>query len=354
MPRDAVRELVPARVGDHGGFLGVVVEGRDRGRPIGDAHGAGRITLDARRGPERRFRGGDDRVGGPVVVRQRDGSAAGEVPGEVVERRRVGARERVDRLRTVTDDGQVGAVAEPRPQQPRLERRRVLELVDEEVAEPPALGGCEVGVGLDRVGAAAEEVVEVEPALPALLGLVARVQLGELRRGAGQAAFGVAGGGRVLLGGDHPGLGPLDLGRDVGDRECRRGAGCPFAEQGREHPALAVEDARGFLAAIGGAAPQLRECERVERARGDGAVDPERVEAVDQLARGAAGERDREHMARLGVAFPDPERDAAGQDARLARSSGRQDGERRVRVGDRGALMGVEVGQQRVAWGGDR
>ena len=57
-----------------------------------------------------------------------------------------------------------------------------MELVDEQVAEPPALRGREVGVALDRFGAVCQEVIEVEPAVAALVGLVAGVELGELGR----------------------------------------------------------------------------------------------------------------------------------------------------------------------------
>ena len=56
----------------------------------------------------------------------------------------------------------VPPVAAPRLEQPELQRVDVLELVDEEVAEAPALGGGEAGVALDGAGARAEQVVEVD------------------------------------------------------------------------------------------------------------------------------------------------------------------------------------------------
>ena len=80
---------------------------------------------------------------------------AGKRAFERDERRGVGAGEAVDRLRGIADDGEIGRVAEPGAQQPELQRRRVLELVDEEVPEPPALPGRELLVARDRVGAAA-------------------------------------------------------------------------------------------------------------------------------------------------------------------------------------------------------
>ena len=79
-----------------------------------------------------------------------------------------------------------------------------------------------------------------------------------------------------------------------------------------------------------------------------GAVDTERLEPVDELAGGAARERDGEHVARLGLLLADPERDPAGEHARLARTGGREDRERHVRIGDGRALVRVEIGEQRV------
>ena len=91
------------------------------------------------------------------------------------QRRGVGAGEAVDRLGGIADDREVVRAAEPRAQEPQLQRGGVLELVDEEMAEPPALPGRELLVVRDRVGAAAEHVVEVDEVARALLGLVARV-----------------------------------------------------------------------------------------------------------------------------------------------------------------------------------
>ena len=63
----------------------------------------------------------------------------------------------------VAHHAEVGPLAAPAPQQPELERVDVLELVDEEVPEPPALRGGELVVGLDQVAAAQpQQVVEVD------------------------------------------------------------------------------------------------------------------------------------------------------------------------------------------------
>ncbi len=79
-------------------------------------------------------------------------------------------------------------MAEPRREQAELQRGGVLELVDEEVPEAPALPGREVVVARDAVGAPDEHVVEVDQAPFALLRLVAGVELGQLGRGRGSAA----------------------------------------------------------------------------------------------------------------------------------------------------------------------
>ena len=56
------------------------------------------------------------------------------------------------------------------------------------------------------------------------------------------------------------------------------------------------------MPAVGVPAPELGERDRVERARGDPAADPEPAEPGAQLARGLAGERDREDVVRVDVA----------------------------------------------------
>ena len=75
------------------------------------------------------------------------------------------------------------------------------------------------------------------------------------------------------------------------------------AHERPEQPRLAVEHPRRLAIALGRVAPELGERDRVERARGDAAVDAEPADARDELARGLAGERDREHVARLDAAL---------------------------------------------------
>ena len=87
---------------------------------------------------------------------------------DVEEEPGVGAVPAVDRLLRVADRGDVVAVAPPGLEQAELQRVHVLELVDEQVAEPPALGGRERVVVLEGAGDEREEVVEVDEAAAAL------------------------------------------------------------------------------------------------------------------------------------------------------------------------------------------
>ena len=175
----------------------------------------------------------------------RRGSArAGSHRRNAGEVRRVGAGEAVDRLVGVADDAEVAAVAEPRAEQPELRGARVLELVDEEVTEPPALRGGELGVALEHVGAAGDQVVEVDQAALALLPLVVAVDRRDLGRRPGGGATG--GGDRplVAVGLHQPGLGPLDLRRQLGGEQ--RALAPADGQQRHQDPDLAFEEARAW------------------------------------------------------------------------------------------------------------
>ncbi len=89
--------------------------------------------------------------------------------GEVGQETRVGAVPTVDGLVGVAHHEQVLVVSEQGQQQPALERVDVLELVDEDVLPAPPLGGGEATVGLERVGVAHQQVVEVDQPPPPLL-----------------------------------------------------------------------------------------------------------------------------------------------------------------------------------------
>ncbi len=175
--------------------------------------------------------------------------------------------------------------------------------------------GRELLVARDRVGAAAEDVVEVDEVPPALLGLVAGVVLGDPPGSAGWPAPGRVGRGLVVVGGDEARLRPFDLGRDVGDRH--GGGRAPGADDRAEQAGLAVEHPRRFAVALGGVAAELCQGDRVEGPGGDPPVDAEPADTRDELARGLAGERDRQHVLGDDAVLPG----AVGDAARQARGS---------------------------------
>ena len=161
---------------------------------------------------------GQDLGAGPVVVVEPDDLRPREPLGEAGEVGGIGAVPRVDGLVGVADDAEVGSIVAPRLEQPELQGVDVLELVDEQVAEAPALGRAEPAVVLQGGGAEQQEVVEVDLVLAPLLVLVPLVQLGDDARRQRRAATGGGRGRLVAGGGHHPGLGPLDLGGHVGRR----------------------------------------------------------------------------------------------------------------------------------------
>ena len=106
---------------------------------------------------------------------------------ELREEADVGAVPAEDALVRVADHAEVGPVAPPALQQPELGGVDVLELVDEQMAEAPALPGGELAVGLERVRAQQQQVVEVDEPAPPLLVLVALVDRRDHRRRAAAA-----------------------------------------------------------------------------------------------------------------------------------------------------------------------
>ena len=168
-------------------------------------------------------------------------------------------------------------------QQAELRGAGVLELVDVQVAEPPALRVGERLVALERVGAPGDQVVEVdEPAL-ALLALVGTEDLGDLVGGPWWVAPRLGRGARVAVGGDQPGLGPLDLGRDVGGGQS--GLAAAPTDDRQEHAHLALEQGGHRAPGVVDAAAQLRERDRVERAGGDVVLHAEPARAVTAARR---------------------------------------------------------------------
>jgi hypothetical protein len=147
-------------------------------------------------------------------------------------------------------------------------------------------------------------------------------------------------------GADQARLGPLDLGRDLGGEE--RTLAAPARQHRHEEPRLAVEQLRHRPVVVLAAASQLRQRDGVERAGGDLAADAEPCQAIAELARGLARERDREGVSRVDVRVPGLPGDAASQDARLARAGAGEDRQRHGARRDRLALRVIEALEQRV------
>ena len=103
-------------------------------------------------------------------------------PPKSAERADVGAVPAVDGLVGIADDAEVGSLGAPRLEQMELQWVDVLELVDEEMSEPPPLHGGEVTVVAHRACALDEHVVEVDQPAFALQPLVALVDRRHDRR----------------------------------------------------------------------------------------------------------------------------------------------------------------------------
>ena len=269
-----------------------------------------------------------------------------EPAAEAPEVRRVGAGEAVDRLVGVADHAEVTAVAEPRAQQPELRRAGVLELVDEQMPEAPALRGRELGVPLEHVGAAGDEVVEVDQAALALLALVVAVDHRDLAGGPGRGAAGGGDGPLVGVGLHQARLGPLDLRRQLGGEQ--RALAPAHRQQRQQDPDLALEEAGHGATLLVGAPPELRQCDGVEGPGGDRLADAEPAQTRPQLTGRLPGEGDREDVGRVDAQLARLPRDAAGEHPGLARPRAGQDRQRRSRAGDRVALGGVETVEQGV------
>ena len=346
-PRDALVVRGAQSPGDAPRLAPFVVVAAHRGpRPVG-ARGARRGPLLRGRTVEHHVGGDDDRACRPVVRGQAEQRRTREQPVETVERVRLGTGEAVDGLRVVAHGREIASGAEPAAQHAQLRGRDVLELVDVEMPEAEALACGEVGIVLEGVGAPPEHVVEVDELLGALGLLVARVDVGDLARRAGEWTLRPLGGFGVRLGAERACLGPFDLGGELTDRDGGRRA-LAQREQRHEQLRLAVDQARERLPTVAGAPAELRQRDRVERARRDLTAAERTGEPRPELAGSLARVRDREHArcrrATGGAAPRDPPRERAG----LARPGRSRHREQLRLVDDRDALALVEAEQQRV------
>ena len=132
--------------------------------------------------PGREGRGRDrDDLGRRAVVRcQLNHGRTGVAFGEGRDGARISTVPAVDGLAWVAHREQVLAGTEPGVKQSQLRRVGVLELVDEEVLEPPVLHRGECRVRGDVLDEAIEQILEVNKPKMALFLFVARVPLGDL------------------------------------------------------------------------------------------------------------------------------------------------------------------------------
>ena len=140
-----------------------------------EVHVPGRLP-----GPAEHRRGAvEDLRRGAVAALELDHLGGRPPPVDVEEEPGVGAVPPVDRLLRVAHRGDVVAVASPRLEQPELQRVDVLELVDEQVAEPPALRGGEGGRPPRGPGRRGRAGRRSRPARRGACGLVGGVDLGD-------------------------------------------------------------------------------------------------------------------------------------------------------------------------------
>ena len=253
-------------------------------------------------------------------------------PQQVLRRR---ARERVDRLVVVADDAQLVPVAQPALEQRLLEQVHVLVLVDRE--RPVALAEDPRGLGVlvvepDRE---LEQILEVDPALPLLLLLVAPEDalhqvLRDRRRVRPQPL-------EIRVRRQAPVLRPLDLLREIAERaelERRR----QRAPDRLERQRLRREDLPDPVA---GEEAELRQRRRVERPRDD-AADAEPGQPLAHHSRGLVREGHGQDLRRLEGAGQHLVRDPARDRRRLARAGAGEDADRAAHGLDRRALLRVQ------------
>ena len=287
--------------------------------------------------------GVDDLRCAPVVHREADDLDAREPGLDVDEQRRVGTVEAVDGLRRVADQEQVVAIRAKEIDERVLERVEVLCFVDQKVPEAPADRIGEVMIVAKIADGVAQDVVEVDDATTFLDGLVVGVH--------GRAPVGARVGAPLLTscrrcvvrGVDAPCGCPVDLG------EVRRQTP-PVAGIDRvaDQAATVVDHGERTAFVVGPTLFEYAEHHGVERACLDVIAQAETVQALAHLASCFAGERERQRMTGISSPVGDPVCDPAGQHPGLA-GSGTGDHRDQVRLGGhRGALVGIQIGDQRV------
>ena len=272
----------------------------------------------------------DDLDGAAVVDGQRVRHGAREQPVVVDEERRVGAGVAVDALVVVADAEHVEGREGEQPHEQHVGRREVLELVDEEVPARPLDRTAERPVGEQRLHGGVDLLVEVDDAARAEVGAERREQLGEAGHVVARRLDGV-------------GIGEAEADRrealDV--RADRVGVGAPLAparEQRVDEAAhLGLLDDRRRPAAVLGEDPQA---ERVQRPDAGPEVGGARLHLQLRLLVVGDGEDGRRLVRPVAMEVAQP----FGEDTGLARAGRGDDPGRPADVGDRGELVGREIG----------
>jgi hypothetical protein len=251
----------------------------------------------------------------------------------------------------VADDAQVVAPAEPGVEQPLLQRRDVLVLVDDEraVARPELLR--HPGVLLERPGGQQQQVVEVGGALRLLQVAVGAVDLGDDRGVVGPLPTGAGRGRGVVLRPDERAGRPVELREQVAD--LGRAGAQPGPRGGvRDHAEGVLEQPR--RGAPDDPRPEVVELLHRGGVEGAGlhAADAERAQPRAHLPRRTGGERDREQGGRGYGAGQDRVRRPVGDRARLPGAGPGEDDHRSPDRPRRCLLLGVEGGEDVV--GGQR
>jgi hypothetical protein len=262
---------------------------------------------------------------------------------EPLQVRGVGTVPGVDGLVGVAHDAEIGSAPEPPAQQSELERVDVLELVDEEVAEPPVSGGRVLGVGGQVPRRQAEEVVEVDEAPLALPVGEVLPDPGDLVGFQGWPTARRRGCGCVVVRFERACRGPLDLCEHV-EREC--GVAAPPRDEPCQESELAVEELGRTHATFLPPLPELGVGDGVERPGVDRRARQEPVQAVAEFARSLPRERHGERALRRqregGTSVGDPMR----EHTRLARAGAGEHTEVPGRIGDRPGLFRVQAAEQ--------
>ena len=220
---------------------------------------------------------------------------------------------------------------------------RVLVLVDEDVAERLLPLLARLGEALEHVDGEEEHVVEVDGVRGEEALLVEVVDLGDGLVVEARDALG------VLLRADERVLRVRDLGVDAARREALRVA-LELLEAALDEPdlvGLVVDREVRAVAEPLRLAPQDPAARRVERHHPGGARGraDEVPDALAHLPRRLVRERDREDLGRLDADRAEQVRDAAGEDAGLARAGAGDDEHRAFGVEDGLALRRIQVGE---------